>query len=340
VIVQNEQPRRSVYIQQRRTQPVSFLATFDAPVMETNCERRTSSTVAGQALLLMNNEFVLNQARLLADRVGSQSTMAPAPVLPADVLARLEPPPSPWRYGHGRFDADAQRVAEFQPLTVFTSGRWQGGAELPSNETGWVLLHAQGGHTGESPAFAAVRRWVAPTSGTLAITGHLQHPGVAGDGVRGRIVSSRAGLLGEWSVLSSAAETTVSSLAVESGETIDFVTDCRENVTTDSFTWTAQISLASDQGQTTFDSAAQFTGPAESMSLAASIPVAWRLVYAREPKPDEVQLAAEFLGNQLVFLRSLPVDPKAPVSIHDQQRQALTNLCQQLLSSNEFLYVD
>lgn len=60
--------RRSVYIQVRRSRPLALLRTFDAPVMETNCERRQSSTVAEQALMLLNSEFALEQAGYLARR--------------------------------------------------------------------------------------------------------------------------------------------------------------------------------------------------------------------------------------------------------------------------------
>ena len=62
VVVKDEKPRRSVYLQVRRTKPVSFLTTFDAPVMTVNCERRVSSTGAMQSLMLMNNDFVLKVA--------------------------------------------------------------------------------------------------------------------------------------------------------------------------------------------------------------------------------------------------------------------------------------
>ena len=41
--------RRSIYIQVRRSQPLAMLHAFDQPVMETNCERRTVSTVATQS---------------------------------------------------------------------------------------------------------------------------------------------------------------------------------------------------------------------------------------------------------------------------------------------------
>ena len=66
--------RRAVYIQVRRSQPLAFTTAFDAPVMETNCERRTSSTAATQSLMLMNSDFILEQsgvfARSVIDQVG------------------------------------------------------------------------------------------------------------------------------------------------------------------------------------------------------------------------------------------------------------------------------
>jgi hypothetical protein len=62
-------PRRSIYLQVRRTKPVSFLATFDAPVMELNCDRRISSTGSPQSLMLMNGDFVLKEAEAFAQRV-------------------------------------------------------------------------------------------------------------------------------------------------------------------------------------------------------------------------------------------------------------------------------
>jgi hypothetical protein len=58
-----------VYIQARRTRPLSFTSAFDAPVMETNCTRRAVSIVAPQALTLLNGSFVREQAEILAKRV-------------------------------------------------------------------------------------------------------------------------------------------------------------------------------------------------------------------------------------------------------------------------------
>jgi hypothetical protein len=61
--------RRSVYLQVRRSQPLTFLQVFDQPVMETNCTRRSRSTVASQALTLLNSDFMVGRAEAFANRV-------------------------------------------------------------------------------------------------------------------------------------------------------------------------------------------------------------------------------------------------------------------------------
>ena len=61
--------RRSVYVQVRRSLPLAMLETFDAAIATPNCEARSFSTVATQALLLMNNRQVLEQATFFAQRV-------------------------------------------------------------------------------------------------------------------------------------------------------------------------------------------------------------------------------------------------------------------------------
>ena len=61
--------RRSVYVLQRRSQPVTLLANFDLPQMSPNCIQRPISTVAPQALHLLNNRTVHQLAQAFADRV-------------------------------------------------------------------------------------------------------------------------------------------------------------------------------------------------------------------------------------------------------------------------------
>ena len=65
----DEENRRSLYVQLRRSKVLSFVDTFDAPTMEPNCTKRTVSTVAPQALMLMNNSFVINESRSMAGQL-------------------------------------------------------------------------------------------------------------------------------------------------------------------------------------------------------------------------------------------------------------------------------
>ena len=58
--------RRSIYVQVRRSMPLGVLEPFDLPRMTPNCEKRAVSTAAPQSLLMMNNPFVIQQAELLA----------------------------------------------------------------------------------------------------------------------------------------------------------------------------------------------------------------------------------------------------------------------------------
>jgi hypothetical protein len=61
--------RRSVYLQQRRTQLASLLEVFDAPSIVTTCTRRQPSTVPLQSLSLLNSEFVAARASKFAERI-------------------------------------------------------------------------------------------------------------------------------------------------------------------------------------------------------------------------------------------------------------------------------
>ncbi len=64
------QYRRSIYVQVRRSQPLGVLEPFDLAAMTPNCDRRSSSTVAPQALLMMNNR----QTVILAERFAKRLT--------------------------------------------------------------------------------------------------------------------------------------------------------------------------------------------------------------------------------------------------------------------------
>ena len=61
--------RRSLYIQQRRTQVMGLLETFDAPAMTYNCVVRPRTTVPLQSLSLLNSDFIRKRAAAYAKRI-------------------------------------------------------------------------------------------------------------------------------------------------------------------------------------------------------------------------------------------------------------------------------
>ena len=96
--------RRSIYIQVRRSRPLSVLVPFDLPEMAPNCTSRTSSTVATQSLLLMNGEFSLEMAGAIADRA-LRGASEPLPELARRIWC--------WVYGTAPQDAELQAAVEY-----------------------------------------------------------------------------------------------------------------------------------------------------------------------------------------------------------------------------------
>jgi hypothetical protein len=79
ITVDEHQPgahRRSLYLQQRRTQPVALLQVFDGPAHNPVCIQRVPSTVALQSLSLLNSEFIRARARAFARRVLAEQPLA------------------------------------------------------------------------------------------------------------------------------------------------------------------------------------------------------------------------------------------------------------------------
>lgn len=69
-----EHNRRSVYVFAKRQFPYPMFKTFDAPDPATSCGRRAVTTVAPQALTLLNSDFMLRAARALAVRLEGGDT--------------------------------------------------------------------------------------------------------------------------------------------------------------------------------------------------------------------------------------------------------------------------
>lgn len=70
--------RRSLYLQQRRTQPAAVLEVFDGAQMNPNCSRRIPSTVSLQSLTLLNSEFARQRGQKFAERLAKEAGADPA----------------------------------------------------------------------------------------------------------------------------------------------------------------------------------------------------------------------------------------------------------------------
>ena len=74
--------RRSIYIYRKRGLPFPLLDVFDLPNQNISCGARIVSTVPTQALALMNDEFIVRQAQLFANRLEEAA--------PADAQKQVE----------------------------------------------------------------------------------------------------------------------------------------------------------------------------------------------------------------------------------------------------------
>ena len=69
--------RRSIYVYRKRGLPFPMFEVFDLPDQNITCSRRNVSTVPTQALTLLNDDFVLGQAQLFANRVAEAAPNDP-----------------------------------------------------------------------------------------------------------------------------------------------------------------------------------------------------------------------------------------------------------------------
>jgi hypothetical protein len=116
--------RRSLYMQQRRTQVLGMLESFDAPSIVFSCTVRPSTTVPLQSLKLLNSEFVRARAAGLAKRVPRSQ-----PVNDADTIERV------YFITAGRPPTDAERDISLAFLAL--QPQQYAGAE-DANERAWV----------------------------------------------------------------------------------------------------------------------------------------------------------------------------------------------------------
>jgi mono/diheme cytochrome c family protein len=258
--------RRAVYgFIERQNLPLTF-KTLDFASPDASSPMRFVTTVPQQALFMMNSPLVTDQAREIAKAIEASDSKSGTKAVNAafrSVLGRdasttelqigtaflAKPEVStdtlangPWVMGYGSISQTLDRVTDFKKLAVFVNGTYQAGTILPDKDLGWVLLTKDGGHPG-SKGVMSIRRFIAPISGTYRVDGTISHGNTQGDGIIARVVSSKKGTLGQWTVYNTKVTPKIDDIALIKGDQLDFVVDCGETPDFDGFDWAPSIKL-------------------------------------------------------------------------------------------------
>ena len=85
---------RSIYLVQKRGVHLPMMETFDQPDNALSCPRRAVSTVAPQALTLLNSPFATEMANAFADRIQREAGENPAAQIDRAFALALQRPPA------------------------------------------------------------------------------------------------------------------------------------------------------------------------------------------------------------------------------------------------------
>jgi hypothetical protein len=248
--------RRTIYgFVDRKTQP-SLYRSFDFPDPNFSAPKRNRTALTPRALILMNSPLLTDSAKHLAttltkempddnsrleelyrrvfQREPTDKEMQRAheylAAYPKDDL--VHPESQDWQYGYGDFDAGTKQVKTFSNLAQFDGKAFKGSG---------VMLDAMGGDPGADAKQSTIRRWVAPLDGQVNITAELIHMDEKSDGVIARILSSRDGLLGEWTAKKQALCTDLTQIPVKKGDTLDFIVSSVSGKDAAAYQWSPSI---------------------------------------------------------------------------------------------------
>lgn len=281
--------RRTVYSYINRAKLAAELLTFDFASPDAHLAQRYQTTIPQQSLYLMNNPFVVEQARAMLTRPDIAEAKTPRQRITK--LYRLlygheasseeiawgtafikqnsssaesairDPQSAIWKYGQGEYDEKEKKLKSFIEHKFFAAGSWRLNANELDPRRQTAFINREGG-VPSGKTNSAIRRWTAGFDGKVTITGKLIHdleqPCVTCDGVEAVIVSSRSGKVGDWSAYLSQAETTA-TVEVKAGDTIDFLALNKKNTSGDDFKW--HVTIRRDGGTEDWDSVRDFYSP-------------------------------------------------------------------------------
>jgi hypothetical protein len=286
--------RRTIYSFIDRALVPNDFRVFDFASPDAHSPQRYLTTVPQQALLMMNSPFVIEQAKGLLQR--PEIAAEKNPRLRITKMYRLlygrapdageialgmkyvndwansgagavtidEQKCGAWQYGQGDYDERAERVKTFKPFEWYLDGEWRNSPVPGDPRASTAILNSKGGLTYEGKTKALVRRWVAPFDGRVSINGWLEQNFENGcrkcEGVQGIVVSSRLGKAGNWTAAQNKTETAVSEIAVQRGDTIDFIADAGQGGSGNGFKWVVTIKRL-DGAVEDWDSMRDFRNP-------------------------------------------------------------------------------
>jgi cytochrome c553 len=297
--------RRAVYGHIDRNAIPEPMRAFDFANPNMHSPRRHESIVAQQSLFLLNSSFVADRARNLVARLGvspgdsnagidqlfqavlkrspdGDERAAAAAFLSAAPQAQTDAGVdefNAWSHGRGEFSESTRQVGAFIPLSYFQHDEriYRAGPLFPDPRLGFIHLNPRGGFPGPRGKQAVIRRWTAPRSGTVDISGELSLESDGSEGILG-VIAVRQAAVASWKLASVDSEnplprnvdTVQKSIPVQAGDTIDFLVDPLSDSDNDGFVWPVTITYQepdSGRAKHAWSSEADFSGPPGDGSL-------------------------------------------------------------------------
>ena len=264
--------RRAVYAEIDRQNLPSLFSTFDFPLPSAHNDRRFETTVPQQALYLLNNAFVAEQARAIAEAALAEDSIdQKIQRMYRNVFGRYATPPevalgqtfidgatdipplqiemleekSDWLYGYGSIDVNTGQTRSFTEFPYWSGEAYQGDEHWPDGKLGWAKLVKHGGHPGNTD-HAVIRRWVSPVDSTISFVGELHHFSPAGNGIKAYAVSSREGIIWSGEVQDGFILTEFEHRPVREGDTIDLIVSSNGEEAEDRFRWHPRLFLSGE----------------------------------------------------------------------------------------------
>jgi len=262
--------RRSVYAFIDRQNLNPTFRNFDFSNPQETTGKRPATTIPMQALFTLNNDFVMDQAEILAKRSESEPDRIAAlhravfAGEPSDsdrqlgesfialfgteaAAAGKRQTNTEWSYGWGDIDAATGRVV-FHPFEHWIKNVWQVGTERPLKNNPLSYLYADGNgntHSGHTAKESAIYEWRAPDDLVVSVGGELLRPNVGkGNGVRVKVATTKDGVIFD-RVLDPSKDrlpVVIPEVRVAKNECLWFIVDPHENNSSfDSVKWNPQI---------------------------------------------------------------------------------------------------